>query len=337
MPTASLTAYVTDLESQPEESDRRTLAFIGASPLWGYAVSDERYTIPAALERYAESKGVGVRAHNLACNGQLLGDSYFIAKRVADDADLLVIQLTYHGFNGEWREGATQRFPELPTMLGVRVDPDLSQILGCEPSHSPDVTGSIDRWLAARWRLYGARDMSAAATFGSSPEKRLFERWEVLAQPDFAGDEEHVPSGQSFDSLDPDEQMLIIDEFAMAGEFEIDEDDSEVRMLARLSKELAASGMQAVFYISPLNTEALESFDLFDRELYAANVISLRAIVEGEGHTFVDFNEGEQIPSDAFADINHTTAEGNEIVAGKLWQAIQSQEQTDVADEVDAR
>jgi hypothetical protein len=320
LPTSRIVQFIAHIERPSAADTAPVVAFLGASPTWGDAVREDRETVSAAYRRAATADDQRLRAYNLASNGQLLGDAYFIAQRVADDTNLLMVQLTYHGFNGAWREGAARRYPELSDLLGVPIDDELAVVLGTEPAHRPDLTGTADRWLQRRWALYGMRDAIAGEVLGATPERRLFQRWETLASPEFAGEEERIPSGEPFEMLEPDEQMIVLDEFAAAGEFQVDPDDSEVLMLERLASDLAESGTRTVFYISPLNVEALESFDLFDRELYEENVGPLREIVESRGHLFLDLNEDARIPASAFADINHTTAEGSELVAAELWR-----------------
>ena len=63
-------------------------------------------------------------------------------------------------------------------------------------------------------------------------------------------------------------------------------------MLERLAADLEESGTHAVFYISPLNVEALKSYELFDEKRYARNVAPAARIVESHGHRFLDLNAG---------------------------------------------
>lgn len=320
LPTSRVVPFIEHIERSSAAEVEPVVVFLGASPTWGDAVRDDGETVPAAYRRAAAADGGQLRTYNLASNGQLLGDMYFVANRVAGSADLLFVQLTYHGFNEVWREGVAQRYPELSALLGVPVDAELASVLGAEPTHRPDLTGAADRWLQRRWALYGMRDVIAGEILGATPERRLYERWEMVAMPEFAGTEERIPSGKSFEMLEPDEQMLVLDEFSAAADFRLDREDSEVRILDRLSADLADEGTRTVFYISPLNIEALESFEMLDRELYEANVAPIRDIVESQGHVFLDLNEDSVIPASAFADINHTTAEGSELVAAELWR-----------------
>lgn len=318
LPTAELAGALEAVELAAA-GDGVTVAFTGASPTWGDAVPDDHATVPAWFARSAVASGAAPAVFNLASNGQLLGDQYFIARRVADDVDITFVQLTYHAFNTAWREGKSQRYPEIPRLTGVPITPDVAAVLAEDETVQPDVAGSADRWLRDHWRLYGLRDSIAAAAFGSTPEKRLFDRWQLLVLPDFLGEEEVIPSGRPFDELDPDVQMTIVDEFVSAGDYDFDASDSEARMLEQLAADLEADGTVAVFYLSPLNVGLLEQNDVFDRRRYERNVGRMRAIVERHGHRFLDLNEPVPVPTSAFADVNHTTAQGGRIVAQRLW------------------
>ena len=150
LPTSRLLPAIEHLE-RVSRSDVPIVVVLGASPAWGDAVQSGSATIPAALQRCA---GSGIAVFNFASNGQLLGDSYFLARRVSDDADLLVVQLTYHGYNSQWRQGATQRYPELPRLLGVPVEVRTADVLGVEPTPRVDISGMAERWLSHASNLY---------------------------------------------------------------------------------------------------------------------------------------------------------------------------------------
>ncbi len=319
LPTSQLAPFIAHFDRTSAEATEPVVVFLGASPTWGAAVVRERDSVPAAFRRQSERARSPVRVYNFACNGQLLGDTYFIARRVVQDADVTFVQLTYHAFNARWRQGATSRYPDLPARLGVPVGADTAGILGIRQSHRPDITGAVDRWMRRHWYLYGARDAFAARLLGTTPEQRLYHEWEMLAVPGFEGAENLILSESPFEELEPDTQMLILDEFSEAADYRIDERDSEVRMLERLAIDLETQGARAIFYLSPLNTDALASFDLLDREGYAANAQKIRAICVSHGHRFIDFNTDTSLPSAAFADINHTTPAGSVLVAEQLW------------------
>ncbi len=262
-----------------------------------------------------------VETVNLAANGQLPADSYSVALKAAEDADLVVVQLTYHAFNPAWRDGVTVRYPELPRMLGVAFDERDARVLQLEATPHPDITGSADRALRARWALYRSRDRIAAQAFGGPPDERVFAAWERLVDSALTGEDEQVPSGLPFDELEPEEQMFVLDEFSGASDYRFDANDVEAVALGRLAERVAASRRRVAFYVSPLNIAALKDADLYDAEQVDANVAGMREIVERHELRFIDLSR-EPLDADAFADINHGTATGNDAVARILWREL---------------
>lgn len=319
-PTTELPAFLdhVGIATRPDTLD---VVFLGASPTWGEGVEQARGTVPAALSRQVESPAGPVSSYNLAFNGQLLGDAYLIADRMPDAVDVVFVQLTYHGFNPRWRDGRSLRVPELPRIIGAHVSPDVAEVLGVEPSHRFDITGRVEQTFRDVWYLYGARDRLSEVLFGAPPEAAINRVWtQTLAG---GPDELARPiSTTPFVEREPDEQMLIIDEFADTADFEISDLDSETRMLRLLADSLRDEGRFAVFYISPLNTEALTSFELFDRGRYTENVRRLREIVEVRGHRFLDLNDPSIVPPEEFTDISHATATGNALVAETLARTL---------------
>ncbi len=320
LPTSELLPAVEDLESTACDAKSPVVVFLGASPTWGDAVDEARDTVPASFGRAAREGTSSPIVYNLAANGQLVGDGYFIARRVEDDADLLFVQLTYHAFNADWREQERIRYPELPGLLGVPMNADLAAVLDIDPTRRPDVTGMFDRGLRSTWRLYGARDALASRLLGATPEMCAREGWQRLLDPALADAEKDDTGLTPVEELPPDRQMMIIDEFAAAADFRVRTTDSETRMLERLATALAQADTRTIFYMAPINIDALESYEAFDWTRYAENVATLRRIVEAKGHRFHDLNTGLSLPSSAFADISHTTAAGNNLVGAELWR-----------------
>jgi len=326
LPTSELPRAVEAIEHQTTRSSRPVVVFVGASPAWGDAVATGSQSVPARFSEASAKASLPVDVYNLASNGQLLGDAYFIARRMSGDADVLYVQLTYHNFNPAMRDGTTRRYPELASMLGVRVSRRLASILGADATPRADVTGAVDRWLRAHWVLYETHDQLAAKLLGSTPETRLRAEWESLLAPEgWEGELQREPSGLSFDELPPEEQTLVLDEFAATGEFDLRASDPELRTLTLLAEELKASGTRTVFYISPLNATALTDNGLFDRARYRRNVARIRAAAEASGHTFVDMNSATPLPSSAFADLNHTTGDGSVAAAAMLLDLSRAQ------------
>ena len=96
------------------------MAFLGASPTWGYRIKDAANTYPYAFAAAARKQGVDVAAANLAANGQLVGDEYLMSKAVAAKSDVVFVQLTYHMFDPAYAQGAQVRYPEIANLPGGR-------------------------------------------------------------------------------------------------------------------------------------------------------------------------------------------------------------------------
>lgn len=318
------------LFGEPTSSTHRRVTFVGGSPAWGDAVERAAEAVPEQYRRLASSSGDPVNVRNLTCNGQLVGDSYFLANAAArQGADTVFVQVTYHNFSPRGRDGARQRYPELPSLVGVPVTGELAEVLGIDPTPNPDVSGAIDRWLRGSWRLYAERDRIAARTLGAAPETHLHATWDrwlatesspqgaTPGEPDADGGASGTDDTSYLD-LDPGMQSVMADEWATDADFTLSADDSECQMLRALCEDLRDRRIDVVVYLAPINLQALSEMGMLDEQRYRANVLRLRSLVERTGATFSDLNEPRPLPPDAFVDINHTTIEGCRLTAERL-------------------
>lgn len=307
------------------DDDRPAVALVGGSPAWGDAVSRASQAVPARYAAVSQQNGEPLRVANLTCNGQLVADSYFLAKSAGTaGADSVIVQVTYHNFSPRGRDGARQRYPELPRLLGVRVTPQVAGILRAEPTPALDLTGAGERWLRAHWQLYGQREALAARTLGDVPEQRLFSASSKLGlAPAASGPPpDDGPSRVSFVETDPGMQSVMADEWARDADFTLSKDDSEVRMLRLLCEEIEREGTPVVVYLAPINLTGLRDMGMVDEPRLRANVRQLEQLVTSTGAQFVDLNSPRPLPARVFADINHTTAEGCDLTARRLYAAI---------------
>lgn len=312
-------------------SRRRRVTFVGGSPAWGDAVEHAAEAVPEQYRLLASTSGDPVSVRNLTCNGQLVADSYFLAKAAArQGADTVFVQVTYHNFSPVGRDMARQRYPELPPLVGIPVTRELAEVLGTDPTPNPDVAGAVDRWLRRFWRLYAARDRIAARTLGAAPETHLravWDRWlagesdnpggATQGEPTAAG-EDPASGSTSYQDLDPGMQSVMADEWATDADFALAPGDSECVMLRSLCEDLRARGVHVVVYLAPINLQGLAEMGMLDEQLYRDNVRRLRSLVERTGATFSDLNEPRPLPAVAFVDINHTTIEGCRLTAERL-------------------
>ncbi len=330
LPTASLPAYASAIDAAGQSSAAGPVVlFLGASPTWGHRIAESRDTFPYAFRSAAASSGVQLRSFNLACNGQFTGDEYVIARRLADDADVVFVELTYHTFNPKARSGRVIRYAELPRLLGVQLAPRDSRLLGLESRNAPGPLSAAEASLGRRWLLWRERDALDRRLVGGRPRDSLATAVErTLGTKKRSGAESAIETADAvddgfaaFDALDPARQMTVIARYAESSSFEISRGDPEVVLLGRLAGMLAAKGKKAVFYMTPLNRRLLEEYELIDAKQYARNVRVLRDAVETSGFDLLDYNVGpDVVPARDFADISHTTDAGGRMVGALLFR-----------------
>ncbi len=327
LPSAALPGYVEHIESLERDEGRPVVLFLGASPTWGEMNSDASHATPAYFQREARNSGLDARVYNLGMAGALVSNQYFIAGRLAGDYDLLAVQLTYHTFGAAGLSQGRLRFPELPELLGEPVSGEVADLLDIDATRTFNLSGSVEKALRREWTLYGGREELALRLFDRPARDELFTRWRRLIDasdgPELAS---RAELNTPFDSLDPSRQTQLAERYGDLARYRIDRRDSELRMLDLLCERLERRGSPAVFYMSPLNTRALEDFDLFDRSRYEANVEIIRQTVERHGLAFIDWNRPSlELPPSLFADITHTTDAGSAVLARRLFAMLQPQ------------
>jgi hypothetical protein len=340
MPTASLADYADAVEalargragagareggsasSTAAEASAPVALFLGASPTWGHRVADPRYTFPYSFAGAAAADGYAVRAFNLASNGQLLGDQYLIAKRLAPSADVVFVQLTYHTFDPAARDGKVVRFPELPALLDVSLSPAEVGLLRLDPARVTGPEAATDRFLRRHWLLWRERDALDRELFGGRPQDVLAGAVAGWRGEPVTSDEDPPADGfADFDSLEPEQQMIVVSQYAENSDFTLAASDPQVAVLARLSKMLKSQGKRAVFFVSPLNMRLIREYGLIDPAQYAGNVAVLERAVASAGFPFIDLNaDPDSLPRTAFADISHTTDAGARVAGDLLWR-----------------
>ncbi len=323
LPTASLADFAASIHAATiGGGDKQAVAFLGASPTWGHRIKDPASTFPAAFEAAGNRAGWLNRTYNLASNGQFLADEYFIAKAIADDVDVVYVQLTYHTFNPKTRGKSVMRYSEIPRLLDVDISPDEATLLGVKPSASGSVS-RVDRVVSKRWLLWRERDALDRRLFGGKPRQVLADRFissrSVLTS--LPADSNPFETLGSLDDMPPTQRMIAISRFAENSSYKLAPNDSEVVFLRKLVKLLEARNKKAVFFMSPLNREVVEDYELVDPKEYSANLAILKRVVSEGGFPLVDPNTGPfKIPSKYFADISHTTDQGGRIFGEQLFR-----------------
>ncbi len=323
LPTASLADFVASINAASlTPQGGPIVTFLGASPTWGYRIQDPADTFPAAFQSTGASAGWPNRTYNLASNGQFLSDEYFIAKGLIDDADVVFVQLTYHTFNPTTRGKLVVRYPEIPQLLGVDVPADEAALLGVKPT-AADTASRIDTAMSRYWLLWRERDALDRRLFGGKPRDLLVGATGV-ARSSLTSLPVDAQSGGNLGSLDdlpPAQRMIAISRYAEDSQFVLSPDDSEMVFLRKLVKLIADHGKTAVFFLSPLNRQIIDDYELIAPEQYAANVAVMRSAVEPGGFPFIDPNAGNDfMAAEYFSDISHTTDEGGKVFGARLFR-----------------
>lgn len=193
----------------------------------------------------------------------------------------------------------------------------------------PAVATSVDSLLAPWWTLWRERDVLDRRLFGGPPRQSLAAAAARLTGtattaaatttvlPADTGEDRFA----SFDQLDPAAQMVVVAQYAEESSFTLSPGDPSLRILHELAAELSAAHKKAVFYLSPMNQDVIDSYGLIDPGQYRDNVARMRRAVSGYGFPFIDFNTGERMPPADFADISHTNDRGGLLVGRRLWAA----------------
>ena len=184
---------------------------------------------------------------------------------------------------------------------------------------------TLGGFLFDNWAAYRERSAISTKLFGAMPEERLREEWLRRTGGKVAPSQEAtMPADEfaSFDSLDPEKQMIVVAEYAENSSFTVSPRTPQMRTLGLLARSLREQGKKAVFFVAPLNRDIVDYYALIDRAQYLANSKAIGDVVRSAGFPFVDYNAAETpvFPAEYFADIDHTTDAGGRAVGARLWQ-----------------
>ena len=232
------------------------------------------------------------------------------------------MQLTYHTFNPETRGKSVMRYPEIPGLLGVDVPADEAALLGVKPSATDSGT-RVDSVLGTYWLLWRERDALNRRLFGGEPRQVLANRFNAPRSTltSLPADSDPFASLGSLDDMAPTQRMIAISRFSETSSYDLSPADSEVVFLRKLVKMLSERDKKAVFFMSPLNREVVEDYELVDPKQYAANLAIIKSVVSEGGFPLIDPNTGPfKMSSESFSDISHTTDEGGRIFGEQLYR-----------------
>ncbi|PKL76203.1 MAG: hypothetical protein CVV27_11475 [Candidatus Melainabacteria bacterium HGW-Melainabacteria-1] len=319
--TGFLQSFIDRIPTQSDPSQARVV-FLGSSPTYGVTIRDSANTYPAgfASALQQDRPGQSVKVYNLAAKGFLAADLSMTLAATLDRADAFVIQLNYHTFSPELLAGTPIRHPDLPERLGVKIGADEARWLGVRPTPVLNWNASIRSALRQHWWFYREREQLALKWLGQSPERWLYERF----FPQAVAEDVDEPEARPFYELKEARQLYIVQRYAKNASFELSDDNTEWRFVKRMLKQLRQAGKPAVFFVAPINAEALRFFEVMDWAQYQRNLAKLRASIEAEGFALIDVNLNSPLPEDLFADISHTLDAGGQVFGPRLWELSKS-------------
>lgn len=298
----------------------KKIVFLGSSPTWGVAIREPRHTYPetfaAALRHDLPARAVSV--DNFAAKGLLAADLNAILRASIDKADGFVIQLNYHTFSPHLLNQTPIRHPDLPESLGVAVPADEARWLNMRPTPLLNWNASLRAGLRRIWWFYREREKLALLGLGANPESWIYHRF----YPEKPGEDE--APGKAFYELKPAHQMVMVQRYAQNADFILDADNVELRFVGKMLEQLQAKHKPAVFFLAPINAEALRFYEVMNWKQYRRNVDLLRQRIEAAGYRLIDINTTKPLPEDTFADISHTLDAGGEAFGPRLWALSRS-------------
>lgn len=299
------------------DTHRPRIAFLGSSPSYGVTINDPANTYPATFHAALKKIRPEASVHNLAAKGFLAADLNYILRATLSDSDAYVIQLNYHTFSPKLLAGNPIRHPDLPERLGVGVTSEEARLIGTRPTPVLNWNAQIREQLRKHWWFYRERERLALQVLGQTPERWFYDRFFPQAQAE--DNAEESPDAKPFYELKNARQIYIVKRYAENATYELTDDNIEWRYVRQMLKQLKANNKPAVFFIAPINADALRFYKVMDWKQYERNVAKIRQSIEAEGFAFVDINIKQALPEDLFADISHTLDDGGKSFGPLLF------------------
>lgn len=303
---------------------RSIIIFSGSSPTYGHKIKDARNTYPFAfakcLTKLKNPHAENTLIYNTASDGQLVSDQYYIIKSLIHAGDFFFIQLNYHTFNPRTLRETVIRHKEMPEMLGVPVTASEAAILNRRPSPFFSLNTHLQYTLKKHSALYREREMFAERLFKGKPEDAIYRLYEKMrGKESTKNDAAITESTLPFSALKPAQQMVIVKRYSERCEFNIEESNSEIFFLKEMMALLKKGKKHAVFFITPLNREALDAYEVMDWKKYNKNADFIARLVTQNSFLFLDFNKKHYYSENLFFDISHMLDTGGKIVGKDLF------------------
>lgn len=297
------------------------VVFLGSSPTYGIHIRQDQncypYTYQQALEKSAGQKPA-IPFHNVSAKGFLVADQYYLAKSLAPDTGVFFIQLNYHTFSPAL--GTRIRYPELPEKLGVTVAADEAALLGIRPTPVLALNAPLRQWLRTWWGFYRERERLAMQVLQATPEAFVFNQYDR-----WRGSKAAKEAEKSFMELSPARQMMVLKRYSQTATFTIAPGNSELFFLEQLAQWLQQQQKHAVFFMAPMNVEALDTYEMLPWKQYDHNMAQIRQVLQRYGFDLLDTNRKKPLSGDTFFDISHTLDKGGQLFGKQLFELTAKQ------------
>lgn len=312
------------IDQQRADQGRPRITFLGSSPTYGVTIQNPAYTYPASFAAYFRKSHPQSSVYNFAAKGFLAADLNYLMRATINQTDAYVIQLNYHTFSPKLLSGTPIRHPDLPERLGTGVTLEEAKLIGTRPTPLFNWNAAIRQQLRAHWWFYRERERLALQFLGQSPERWFYDKFfpqaKADASPESDANAEEAPESKPFYELKNARQVYIVKRYAENATYELTDENIEWRFVRQMLKQLKAQNKPAVFFIAPINADALRFYEVMDWKQYQRNIAKLKQSIEAEGFGFIDINISQPLPEDLFADISHTLDEGGKSFGPMLYR-----------------
>ena len=314
--------YIDHIRNKQYGSNKNII-FMGSSPTYGTKIKNPVNTYPGTYQQELKNAANDSRVYNVSAKGFLISDLYYILKKVVSQGDYFIIQLNYHTFNSDFLKSTKIRYPELPQKIGAVISYDEAALLGLRNTPTLALNYGLESIVNKYWTFYREKDRIASAIFGSTPELFFFKNYKKIMGK-INEDEEVDPNDfNSFCDMSPKKQMIIVKRYGNSSHFQIKEDNVELMFLEKVLSLLEANKKKAVFFIAPINVQALNDYEVMKWNEYKKNMNVIAEEVKKHNYLFLDYNPSHTIGCENFFDISHTLDDGGKAFGKMLFKDTQ--------------
>lgn len=295
----------------------KKVVFLGSSVIYGYGV-DNTESVPYQFGRMA---GRNYSVFNLGLDGGMMGDQYFLAKRLADNVDVFLIEVNPIYFTSSQAEKGPVQYDSI--LERVPLDKTDSDMTGFVPRPNHDVETKVNQFFRSLLPLVNRKEEVSAMMFEAGPKNRIL--WVARSFKNSFGDE--WAEQPFFNRTDDDKRKSVGDyriEYSMGQQAELPK--GYVYYFNKTIELVKAKNKTIVVLVDKFNSNIVDTYQIFSEDAYRAHIMTLEAIAAANNVTFVDYNyrAGYEMVDTDYSDIFHYLASGSERYASWLYEDTKS-------------